>query len=149
MNGYIETENKTTRPMFKKLILSLTATALSMGSLAQNSNGAGAAAFCSGTTTYAAGVGAGTAQSGPNYGCLYTQPNPAWFFMQVSTSGNITLAITASPPRDIDFILYGPFSSPTCTGLTAANTEDCSYAGGTGTEYADITGGIAGEYYIL
>lgn len=135
--------------MLKKLILSLTATALSLSAIAQNANCSGAAAFCSGTTTYAAGVGAGTAQAGPNYGCLGSQPNPAWFFMQVSASGNITLAITASPPRDIDFILYGPFSSPTCTGLTAANTEDCSYAGGTATEYADIIGGIAGEYYML
>lgn len=113
----------------------------------------GASPFCSGSTSYPASTGAGSAEAGPNYGCLFSQPNPAWFYMQVSTSGNIALTITASPARDIDFILYGPFTSPTtpCSSgmLTAANTEDCSYAGGVAPEVADITGGIAGEYYLL
>jgi gliding motility-associated-like protein len=119
---------------------------------AQSPNCSGAMAFCSGSTTYPASTGAGSAETGPNYGCLGSEPNPAWFFMQVSSPGNISLTITASPPRDIDFILYGPFTSPTspCTaGLTAANTEDCSYAGGTAPEVADINGGLAGEYYLL
>jgi gliding motility-associated-like protein len=118
---------------------------------AQGPNCGGATAFCSGTASYPATTGAPPAQAGPNYGCLGSQPNPAWFFMQVSTPGNIALTITASPPRDIDFILYGPFTSPAtaCSNLTAANTEDCSYAGGTAPEIADITGGMAGEYYVL
>jgi gliding motility-associated-like protein len=132
------------------IILLITGSGLHLFSQSSMCNGA--SAFCSGTTSYPASVGAGTAQPGPNYGCLFSQPNPAWFYMQVSTPGNLALTITASPPRDIDFILYGPFTSPTapCVAqLTAANTEDCSYAGGTAPEVADITGGLVGEYYLL
>ncbi|MCW3085444.1 MAG: hypothetical protein JWP12_2810 [Bacteroidetes bacterium] len=138
--------------MKKILILLITVVLCNLTVFSQNSNCSGAAPFCSGSTTYPAGVSAGTAQAGPNYGCLFSQPNPAWFFMQVSTSGNITLTIHPVPARDVDFILYGPFTSPStpcASQLTAANTEDCSYAGGTADEYADITGGIAGEYYLL
>jgi gliding motility-associated-like protein len=119
----------------------------------QGTDCSSASAFCSGSTTYPASTNAGTAQNGPNYGCLGSQPNPAWFYMQISTPGSISLTITANPPRDIDFILYGPFTSPSapCSSgvLTAANTEDCSYAGGTAPEVADITGGNAGEYYLM
>ncbi|MGC8864819.1 MAG: hypothetical protein ACP5O2_03755 [Bacteroidales bacterium] len=102
--------------------------------------------------SYAAGVNAGTAQSGPYYACLSTQPNPAWFYMQMQNNGDVTIKIESSPPRDIDFCLWGPFEHPTTPcegGLTADKVEDCSYAGGTSPEYADITGGIAGEFYIL
>lgn len=138
--------------MKKASILLFAVITFSLSVFSQGNNCNSASAFCSGSTSYPAGVSAGTAQPGPNYGCLFSQPNPAWFFMQVSTPGNIALTITASPPRDIDFILYGPFTSPTapCTSqLTATNTEDCSYAGGTAPEIADITGGMAGEYYLL
>jgi gliding motility-associated-like protein len=123
------------------------------GAVAQGTNCASATPFCSGAATYPASTGAGSAEVGPNYGCLFTQPNPAWFYMQIGTPGNVTFTITSTPPRDIDFILYGPFTSPTapCSSgmLTAANTEDCSYAGGTAPEIADIVGGVTGEYYLM
>lgn len=119
----------------------------------QNNTCENSLVFCSSNAiSYAAGVNAGSAQPGPYYACLVTQPNPAWFYMQMQNNGDVTIKITSNPPRDIDFCLWGPFDHPTtpCNGgLTADKVEDCSYAGGTGPEYADITGGLAGEFYIL
>lgn len=119
----------------------------------QNNTCENSLVFCSSNAiSYAAGVNAGSAQPGPYYDCLATQPNPAWFYMQMQNNGDVTIKITSSPPRDIDFCLWGPFDHPTTScngGLTADKVEDCSYAGGTGPEYADITGGLAGEFYIL
>jgi gliding motility-associated-like protein len=121
---------------------------------AQTPNGTclSAEPFCTGTAvTFPAGVGTGTAQAGPNYGCLLTQPNPAWYFMELDQSGNLDIEITNSNNEDIDFILYGPFVDPilACTALlTAGNTEDCSYST-SATEVANVVGGIAGEFYLL
>lgn len=119
----------------------------------QNSTCQNSLVFCStNIISYAAGVNTGSAQPGPDYACLASQPNPAWFYMQMQNNGDVTIKIESSPPRDIDFCLWGPFDHPTTPcegGLTADKVEDCSYAGGTGPEFADITGGIAGEFYIL
>ncbi|MDO9512398.1 MAG: hypothetical protein Q7J34_11610 [Bacteroidales bacterium] len=119
----------------------------------QNSTCNTSSVFCSANTiTYPAGVGTGSAPAGPCYQCLSTRPNPAWFYMQMQNNGNVTIKIESSnPPRDIDFILWGPFDNPTSpclAGLTCDKVEDCSYSGAS-TEYADITGGLAGEFYIL
>jgi uncharacterized protein (TIGR02145 family) len=119
--------------------------------------------FCgSGTYTYSATavppytVGGGfspepAALPGPQYSCLGSQPNPAWFYMQVGTSGNITLKLYSGPSYDIDFICWGPFSSPTgacLLGLTTGAMVDCSYSGAA-VEYCDIPNAIAGQFYIL
>lgn len=120
---------------------------------AQNSTCNNSTVFCSANTiSYPAGVNTGSAPAGPCYSCLNTRPNPAWYYMQMQNNGNVTIKIESSnPPRDIDFILWGPFDNPTSpclAGLTCDKVEDCSYSGAS-TEYADITGGIAGEFYIL
>ena len=57
-----------------------------------------AAVACS-ETTYSFPSGTGTsappAVSGyPNYGCLLTQPGPAWYYMQIGTAGNIIISIS-------------------------------------------------------
>lgn len=96
----------------------------------------------------------GTAQPGPNYGCLFSQPNPSWFNFQVSQSGNITFTITqvnsSGQLCDVDFIVWGPFSSPNgnCNNLTAANTVDCSYSA-SAVETVNIPNAVAGQYYII
>jgi hypothetical protein len=99
---------------------------------------------------YPATVGAGPAETGPEYGCLNSRPNPAWFYFQVGTPGDHQLFITNSQNRDLDFILYGPFAfdDPWCDSLTALNTADCSYAGGT-TETANFTSTVSGDVYVL
>jgi len=92
-----------------------------------------------------------TAQSGPNYGCLMTQPNPAWYHMKIAEPGFLQIKMFSTPSRDIDFICWGPFLdpiSPCVTQLTANKTVDCSYSTAA-TEFCDIPNGQVGEYYIL
>ncbi len=112
----------------------------------------GATGVCSGTSyTFPAGVNSGTAQTGANYGCLKTRPNPAWFFMQIKDSGSITITMSTNPARDIDFIMWGPFSDPSApcvTGLDSSKIIDCSYSTAT-SEKADISHGKTGEYYVF
>ncbi|MFT4536808.1 MAG: hypothetical protein ACI9P5_004185, partial [Saprospiraceae bacterium] len=101
--------------------------------------------------TYEANINSGTAEIGPDYGCLLTQPNPAWFFLSIDQGGNLEIEISNSNDEDIDFILYGPFPdqiSPCTAQLTAGNTEDCSYSTSS-TETANIVGAISGEFYLM
>ncbi|MAE07305.1 MAG: hypothetical protein CL661_12090 [Bacteroidetes bacterium] len=108
--------------------------------------------FCtSNIYTFPAGVNSGTAQSGPYYGCLLTQPNPAWYHMKIAVAGNINIHMYSTPAYDIDFICWGPFTDPydPCTSsLTANMVEDCSYST-SWSEYCNIQNGQVGEYYIL
>lgn len=85
-----------------------------------------------------------------NIGCLTTSPNPAWFYFQLDTPGNLAFTISTSPARDIDFILWGPFATLELANMAQYTdfSEDCSYSSST-TETVNVTGGQAGEYYIL
>ncbi|HOI31219.1 MAG: PKD domain-containing protein [Bacteroidales bacterium] len=101
--------------------------------------------------TFPAGVNSGTGQAGPNYGCLGSTPNPAWYHMKILTPGNINIFMQSSPLRDIDFIVWGPFTDPVmpCQGaLTGNKIVSCSYSANP-TETANIPNGQTGEYYIL
>ena len=118
--------------------------------LAQSSSCNNATAFCTNSgANFPASTG-NNSPNGPNYGCLFTQPNPAFFFLQIDNPGNITLSLFSTPANDIDFICWGPFSDPTtmCNQLTAANTEDCSYSASS-IETCQINGATAGDYYVL
>ena len=42
-------------------------------------------------------------------GCLYSTPNPAWYYMQVGDPGDIIIYISSG--YDVDFIAWGPYSS--------------------------------------
>src|SRR5882672_5849691 len=91
--------------------------------------------FCTGTLyTFPASTNT-TAEVGPNYGCLGSEPNPAWYYLKIKTAGSLTIGISQEDsnhvPQDVDYILWGPFTSPTapCTAqLTAANTVGCSHS---------------------
>jgi gliding motility-associated-like protein len=106
--------------------------------------------------TFPATTSVTAAQVGPNYGCLFSTPNPAWYYLQISTTGNLDILIQGQivtppgPGQDVDFICWGPFPSLAgiCNSLTAANTIDCSYSGSF-TETLNIPTGIAGEYYLV
>jgi len=125
--------------------------------------------FCTGTTyDFPAGVDAGSGQSGPNYGCLGSTPNPAWYYMQVATSGPIVIYMHSTPQVDIDFACWGPFTSaygPCTAQLTAActscpnntsnptfypsgNLVDCSYST-SWNETVHINSAISDQWYIL
>lgn len=114
-------------------------------------NCANAQQFCSGVVyNYPAVVGGGTAQAGPFYGCLGTQPNPTWFVMQIDTAGPLTLTMQSTPALDIDFICWGPFPSLTgyCNNLTQANVVDCSYSTAA-VEVVDIPNAQVGQVYVV
>ncbi len=106
--------------------------------------------FCTQSgATYPAGVNTGTGESGPYYSCLGSEPNPAWFFLKIGTSGDLHITETNSSNYDVDFILWGPFTSQyACGSLTSDKVADCSYSG-SATEYIDIASASVGQYYIL
>ncbi|TXB64199.1 hypothetical protein FRY74_10425, partial [Vicingus serpentipes] len=124
--------------------------------------------FCTGTTytfpnTYGSSE-ASTLDPGNNYGCLSDQPNPAWYYMEVSTAGNIDIFIeqfdNTGGGLDVDFILYGPYANlPEAISYcgdhgnasTAADPNqivDCSFAPDP-TETANITGAQVGDVYLM
>jgi|GEM_PF-2740629 len=89
-----------------------------------------------------------------NFGCLFTQPNPSWFFFEIGEDGNLVLEINQTTAGgvglDIDFLAWGPFDSTeeACGNLTAGNQVDCSYSGAN-TEIVNIPNAIAGQVYVL
>ena len=68
----------------------------------------------SASNTFAAAVGT-TSDSGPNYGCLFAQPNPAWYYLEIDQPGQIdilmSMADAAGTGKDLDFAMWGPFDS--------------------------------------
>ena len=114
-----------------------------------NNNCASASPFCTGQTmNFPATTGVQNSQAGPYYGCLGSQPNPAWFFFQTQTAGSMSLVMSAA--NDIDFICWGPFNSLSgaCSNLTQANVKSCSYSGAA-TETCTIANAIPGAFYLL
>jgi gliding motility-associated-like protein len=111
------------------------------------------APFCANNTSgtsYPAGTN-NSSEAGPDYGCLFTTPNPAWYYFQVSQSGTIDIGISGTGGGDVDFICWGPFTSPNgnCGNiLSSSNEVDCSYSGSP-TETCTITNAITGQYYTL
>ena len=110
--------------------------------------------FCTdnGQYQFPAGVNAGSGESGPNYNCLSTTPNPAWYYMRMATAGAMTIHMYSTPSHDIDFCCWGPFEDPVTpcpTGLTAAKVVSCSYST-SATENCQIPSSAQpGQYYIL
>ncbi len=87
--------------------------------------------------------------------CIPTNfAGPTWFFILINQTGPIVLQIsqvsTAGAAADVDFVLWGPFSSLTgiCPQLTIANEVDCSYSA-SAIETVSFPNAVAGEYYIL
>jgi gliding motility-associated-like protein len=114
-----------------------------------------AAPFCSGTTyNFPATVNTPSAQPGPFYDCLFTQPNPSWYYLQIATPGPLTLtiqgSINGSPGQDVDFVCWGPFNSLTniCNNLTSTNVVDCSYSASF-TETLVIPNAQVGQFYMV
>ena len=94
-------------------------------------------------------------------GCLSSTPNPSWFYIKTSSSGNLQFNIiqntnfdaNGNPSGnglDVDFIAWGPFNTPNsnCNNLNSSNAIDCSYSGAA-QETFTINNAQAGEYYVL
>ncbi|OFY86487.1 MAG: hypothetical protein A3F72_14975 [Bacteroidetes bacterium RIFCSPLOWO2_12_FULL_35_15] len=110
--------------------------------------------FCTGTTYTFPASTTTTAQTGPNYGCLGSQPNPAWYYLQIANSGNLVLDISQTDAsgvgQDVDFICWGPFTSPSagCASGLTSSAVDCSFSAAA-TETCTIPNAVTGEFYIL
>ncbi|MUP46751.1 T9SS type B sorting domain-containing protein [Gramella sp. BOM4] len=93
------------------------------------------------------------------YGCLEEQPYPAWFFLQIEDSGDLTFTISqyenedgSGAPLDVDFVVWGPFErgEEYCSGsqLNAGSIVDCSYLPDA-VETMQIPGAMANEVYVV
>ncbi len=93
-----------------------------------------------------------TAEAGNDYDCLGSVPNPAWYYFEIATNGNIDMELNGNG-QDIDFIIWGPFNDlataqGNCGSLTAGQVVDCSYSGTT-VESPSIPGASVGDVYIM
>ncbi|MDP4950206.1 MAG: gliding motility-associated C-terminal domain-containing protein [Flavobacteriales bacterium] len=119
--------------------------------------------FCTSTgVSYPAGVDNGDAAVGPDYECLLSQPNPAWYYLNISQAGNINISLTNSSAVDIDFIIWGPFNNITCNNnqlssnggvfgclsYPCGNVVDCSYSTAA-SETVNIPNAQVGQWYML
>ena len=98
-------------------------------------------------------------ESGPYYGCLVSQPYPAWFYLQIENSGNLEFKISQFQNRDgsgvsldVDFAVWGPFSEDEdyCNdaALSRENLVDCSFSE-SAVEGMTINSAQADDIYIV
>lgn len=120
----------------------------------QNNMCALADPFCTdnGMYEFPAGVDAGSGESGPDYACLSSTPNPAWYYMRIGTSGNINIYMYSTPSEDIDFCCWGPFDDPIApcpNGLTYEKKVSCSYSASSTETCAIPVSAQTGQYFIM
>lgn len=131
----------------------------SFGFAQANVNCADMEAICTdGGLNFTANTGVANASvldPGNNYDCLFSQPNPAWYYLEISTAGDVNMNLYA--PQDIDFIIWGPFTDLATAqgqcgnlgnGGAGGNVVDCSYSG-TNNEFPNIYGAQVGEVYVM
>ena len=90
-----------------------------------------------------------------NYGCMWTGPNPSWYYIEADIAGNIDMTLSA--PADIDFVLWGPYSSvanaiSNCGNLGNAPGNDVVIDCGispSATEFVNIPNAQVGQVYVL
>ena len=128
---------------------------LSYSSFSQD-NCDSAVPFCNDFGSPETVVNGGSAEVGPDYGCLASQPNPSWSLLKIQSAGDMELEISQIDNNgvgiDVDFICYGPFNDPItpCQNgiLTAMNTIGCSYSSSS-IEHLTINNAQVGEYYLI
>ena len=119
-----------------------------------NSNCSIPAPICSGTAitfpTTITGLDAeDDINPGNDYGCLFSSPDPTWYYLEIATAGNLVIDMTGS--SDIDYALWGPYPN-LATALAACNSYpapiDCSYSIAA-VEQASVTGVVVGDVYVM
>jgi CUB domain len=88
--------------------------------------------------------------------CLFSTPNPVWYYMQIQSPGtlnmNISQTTNAGVGIDVDFDLWGPFTSlpEGCAAIAAgtATSVDCSFSAAA-IEQAVIPNAQVGQFYII
>ena len=138
-----------------------------------NTNCANMSGICTNTgLTFQANSGvpdASISNPGNNYGCLFSSPNPAWYYLEISQTGSLSMTLSAA--QDIDFIMWGPFPNlvnavANCNSYSAADIvpdlpagcggffgpvctqQGCSYSA-SNIETPSISNALAGEVYVL
>jgi len=94
--------------------------------------------------------------NGGSAGCLGSTPNATWFTLPIGSSGSINLKLNQGDNapfydnKDIDYIIYGPFSNATgnCGLANSTNIISCSYSAAA-VEYPVIANAVAGQYYLM
>lgn len=106
--------------------------------------------ICTGTPiVYTAQVDGSTAEVGPNYDCLLTQPNPSWYYLEINNPGLLSIDMTA--PQDIDFAIWGPYTNIANAKAACGSYPlplDCSYSP-SATEQASVASTTSGQVYVL
>jgi hypothetical protein len=106
--------------------------------------------FCSGSPyVFQAQEGGADAPAGPIYGCLGSEPNPTWFYLEIDVPGTMAIDLTAG--SDVDFAMWGPYSSLTTAKadcMTYPAPIDCSYSS-SNTEQMNIANAQTGEVYVV
>ena len=144
----------------KRLVLTLAILAsFALGGVAQsldNTHYADAIQICAtgNQPQFPLTVNVENAEAGPYYGCLYTQPNPAWFFVKMDEPGDVIININAHSDGnffDVDFCCWGPFSAlPENSGeLAQDKVVDCSYDSSVPTVCTIPSEAQTGEYYVM
>ena len=128
---------------------------ISFSTFSQNTTCGNMAPMCDASGVTFPAQTTGSATSGNNYSCLYSQPNPSWFFVQISNTGPIDMTLSAA--HDIDFIIYGPFPDQATAaagcgnmgnGGSGGSVIDCSYSA-TANETPSIPNAQAGQVYVI
>lgn len=111
--------------------------------------------FCTGTTyNFPNSYGNSSLGGGGIYGCLGSTPNPVWYYMEIDQPGNLDIHISQTNTNgsgiDVDFVLWGPFTSLSsgCNSLSSSNIVDCSYSTAA-QEDANIPNAQTGQVYIM
>ncbi|MCB9329435.1 MAG: T9SS type A sorting domain-containing protein, partial [Lewinellaceae bacterium] len=86
-----------------------------------------------------------------DYGCLGTTPNPAWYYIEMSSDGDFEFEITADPAVDVDYAIWGPFSDlnaaiSSCNWGTPIVCDYSTNPGGSGSIPCAMTGNV---YLVL
>lgn len=106
--------------------------------------------ICSGSpTVFTAQADGSTAEAGPNYGCLVTQPNPSWYYLEIDNPGLLSIDITAA--SDVDFAIWGPYANLTSAKAacgTYPSPLDCSFST-SAVEQANVASTTNGQVYVL
>lgn len=96
-----------------------------------------------------------SAPAGPNYGCLFNQPYPRFFFFKIAEDGDLYFDLNQytqpdqqGTPIDVDFIVWGPFNEVPCDYTDLQQIESCSYSA-SAFETVSIEGALAGEFYVM
>lgn len=155
-----------------KLLILLLSLAVINFSIAQQNTCIDANAFCSSNQYDFPNATSGSAPVGPDYGCLGSEPNPIWYYMEIGTSGTVDILLQQTTGAngsgstiDVDFAMWGPFTSLVagCNSIMTGNLPpiQCSYSasysedlglgieGGSGSGVSTPPAAVSGQVYIV